>query len=144
MRVTRRRGRGDREGSLLNALNMLAGMESNVTQVRTLIASLEAGLAFSKAMSRALPLITQLLASSTLSDTQEAISLLIMCSKFGISGSDSALRKILPLVFCPEQGACPASIVTNDAGFLKDIWDPLHKICQHTPAVQPFAMILNL
>ncbi len=82
----------------------LAGLEGNVTHLRTLIASLEAGLAFSRAMSRSLPLVTQLLASSTLSDTQEAISLLIMCSKFGISGADSALRKMLPLVFCPEQG----------------------------------------
>lgn len=77
-----------------------------MTQMRALVASLESALAFVRALTDALPTVTQLLASSTVSDVHDAIGLLISFSKFGIAGSRAALRKMLPLVFSPDQGLC--------------------------------------
>lgn len=76
----------------------------NVTQMRALVASLEAAVAFVRALAAAVPLLTQLLASSTVSDVHDAIGLLISYSKFGIDGAPAALRKMLPLVFSLDQG----------------------------------------
>lgn len=59
---------------------------------------------FIRAMQGAMGTLTQLLASSNLSDITEAISLLVCFDKFGIAGSKSALRKMLPLIFTREQG----------------------------------------
>ncbi len=72
--------------------------------MRALVASLEAALAFVRALAGAVPVLTQLLASSTVSDVHDAIGLLISYSKFGIDGAPAALRKMLPLVFSLDQG----------------------------------------
>jgi hypothetical protein len=55
-------------------------------------------------MQGALATLTQLLASANLSDVTEAISLLICYDKFGIAGSKTTLRQMLPLIFAREQG----------------------------------------
>lgn len=68
------------------------------------MASLEAAVAFVRALSGALPVLIQLLASATVSDVHDAIGLLITYSKFGISGAPDALRKMLTLVFSFDQG----------------------------------------
>lgn len=60
----------------------------------------------------ALPVLTQLLASSTATDVQEAIQLLTFCVKFDIAGSDAAARKMLPLIFGREQSAPPPRLHT--------------------------------
>ena len=81
-----------------------AAVAANLTQTRALVASLEAAVAFVRALARALPVLTQLLASATVSDVHDAITLLITFSKFGIAGAQDALRKMLPLVFSFDQG----------------------------------------
>ena len=55
-------------------------------------------------MQGGLATVTQLLASSNLSDVTEAISLLICYDKFCIKGSKETLRQMLPLIFTREQG----------------------------------------
>ncbi len=72
--------------------------------MRALVASLEAALTFVRALAGAVPVLTQLLASSTVSDVHDTIGLLISYSKFGIDGAPAALRKMLPLVFSLDQG----------------------------------------
>ncbi len=52
--------------------------------MRAVVASLRTAVEFVKAVSGALPVASQLLASSTLSDVQEAISMLIYCHKFKV------------------------------------------------------------
>ena len=81
-------------------------MAANLTQTRALVASLEAAVAFVRSLAGALPVLTQLLASATVSDVHDAIALLITYSKFGITGAQAALRKMLPLVFSFDQGDC--------------------------------------
>lgn len=70
----------------------------NVEQTRTLIASLEAGLSFSKCVSAAMPILVQLMASSSATDVENTILLLMRCKQFQIDGSEACLRKMLPLV----------------------------------------------
>lgn len=70
----------------------------NVEQTRTLIASLEAGLKFSMCISATMPTLLQLMASSSSSDVENTILLLMRCRQFQIDGSESCLRKMLPLV----------------------------------------------
>lgn len=77
---------------------------ANVTQTRALVASLEAAVAFVRALSGALPVLVQLLASATVSDVHDSIALLMTYSRFGIAGAQDALRKMLPLVFSFDQG----------------------------------------
>ncbi len=81
-------------------------MAANLTQTRALVASLEAAVAFVRSLAGALPVLTQLLASATVSDVHDAIGLLITYSKFGITGAQDTLRKMLPLVFSFDQGSC--------------------------------------
>ena len=88
---------------------------ANLTQTRALVASLEAAVAFVRSLAGALPVLTQLLASATVSDVHDAIALLITYSKFGIAGAQDALRKMLPLVFSFDQGDHHIDIVANDA-----------------------------
>ena len=80
--------------------------------MRALVASLESALAFTQALAGAVPVLTQLLASATLSDVHDAIALLISYAKFGVAGAPAALRKMLPLVFSREQGALKHPIQT--------------------------------
>lgn len=70
----------------------------NVEQTRTLVASLEAGLRFSKCMSDTMPTLVQLMASSSSSDVENTILLLMRCRQFQIDESEACLRKMLPLV----------------------------------------------
>ncbi|KAI3472260.1 hypothetical protein Pfo_029748 [Paulownia fortunei] len=75
----------------------------NVEQTRTLVASLEAGLRFSNCMSATMPTLVQLMASSSSSDVENTILLLMRCRQFQIDGSESCLRKMLPLVFSQDK-----------------------------------------
>lgn len=67
-------------------------------QTRVLVASLDAGLRFIKCITSTLPTLVQLLASSSASDVENAILLLMRCRQFQIDGSEACLRKMFPLV----------------------------------------------
>ncbi|KAL0404834.1 UNVERIFIED_CONTAM: Condensin complex subunit [Sesamum radiatum] len=75
----------------------------NVEQTRTLVASLEAGLRFSRCISDTMPTLVQLMASSSSSDVENTILLLMRCRQFQIDGSEACLRKMLPLVFSQDK-----------------------------------------
>ncbi|KAK1317546.1 hypothetical protein QJS10_CPA05g00805 [Acorus calamus] len=70
----------------------------DLEQTRVLVASLEAGLRFSRRLSEAMPVLVRLMGSSSSMDVEHAILLLMRCRQFQIDGSDEALRKMLPLV----------------------------------------------
>ncbi|KAL3534564.1 hypothetical protein ACH5RR_003025 [Cinchona calisaya] len=80
----------------------------NLEQTRTLVASLEAGLSFSKCMSATMPTLVQLMASSSASDVENSILLLMRCRQFQIDGSEACLRKMLPLVFSQDKSISEA------------------------------------
>ena len=61
-----------------------SGIGSNVEQTRALVASLQTAVHFIEALSESLAIVTQLLASSTMTDVQESITLLIYCHKFQV------------------------------------------------------------
>ncbi|KAI3772650.1 hypothetical protein L6452_03840 [Arctium lappa] len=75
----------------------------NLEQTRTLIASLEAGLRFSKCISATMPTLVQLMASSSATDVENTILMLMRCKQFQIDGSEACLRKMLPLVFSQDK-----------------------------------------
>ncbi|KAJ4896045.1 Condensin complex subunit 1 [Raphanus sativus] len=75
----------------------------NLEQTKALIASLESGLSFSKCMSASMPILVQLMASSSASDVENAILLLMRCKQFQIDGAEACLRKILPLAFSQDK-----------------------------------------
>ncbi|XP_071720680.1 condensin-1 complex subunit CAP-D2 [Rutidosis leptorrhynchoides] len=75
----------------------------NLEQTRSLIASLEAGLRFSQSISDTMPTLVQLMASSSASDVENTILLLMRCKQFQIDGSEACLRKMLPLVFSQDK-----------------------------------------
>ena len=60
------------------------GIDSNLEQTRTIIASLQTAVDFVKVLSESLAVLTQLLASSTMTDVQESITLVIYCHKFQV------------------------------------------------------------
>lgn len=70
----------------------------NLEQTRALVASLEVGVHFSKCVSATMPTLVQLMASSSATDVENAILLLMRCKQFQIDGSENCLRKMLPLV----------------------------------------------
>lgn len=70
----------------------------NLEQTRALVASLEAGLRFSKCIGATMPTLVQLMASSSATDVENTILLLMRCKQFQIDGSEECLRKMLPLV----------------------------------------------
>lgn len=70
----------------------------NLEQTRALVASLEAGLRFSKCIGAIMPTLVQLMASSSATDVENTILLLMRCKQFQIDGSEECLRKMLPLV----------------------------------------------
>lgn len=72
----------------------------NLEQTRALVASLEAGLRFSKCVSSTMPTLVQLMASSSASDVENTILLLMRCKQFQIDGAEACLHKMLPLVSC--------------------------------------------
>ncbi|KAL6841826.1 hypothetical protein ACP4OV_028338 [Aristida adscensionis] len=76
---------------------------TNLEQIRALVASLEAGLRFSKCITSLMPTLVQLMASSSATDVENTILLLMRCRQFQIEGSEAALRKMLPLVFSQDK-----------------------------------------
>ncbi|KAK9102822.1 hypothetical protein Sjap_020076 [Stephania japonica] len=95
-------GDGDvqRDSSVLNV--------GNLEHARALVASLEAGLSFSKCLSETMPILVQLMASSSVSDVENTIILLMRCRQFQIDGSEASLRKMLPLVFSQDKSVYEA------------------------------------
>jgi condensin complex subunit 1 len=51
-----------------------------------------------------MPTLVQLLASSTVSDVQESVAMLLTCKQFEVAGAPEAIRKMLPLIFARDQG----------------------------------------
>ncbi|XP_058083089.1 condensin-1 complex subunit CAP-D2-like [Magnolia sinica] len=74
----------------------------NLEQTRALVASLETGLRFSKCISSTMPILVQLLASSSATDVENTILLLMRCRQFQIDGSEACLQ-MLPLVFSQDK-----------------------------------------
>lgn len=66
------------------------GIDSNLEQTRTIVASLQTAVDFVKLVSESLAVVTQLLASSTMTDVQESITLLIYCHKFQVQSQSTA------------------------------------------------------
>ncbi|KAL5720007.1 Condensin-1 complex subunit CAP-D2 [Ranunculus cassubicifolius] len=81
---------------------------ANSEQSRALVASLEAGLRFSKCLSDTMPTLVQLMASSSATDIENTILLLMRCRQFNIDGSEACLRKMLPLVFSQDRAVSDA------------------------------------
>ncbi|XP_020961061.1 condensin complex subunit 1 [Arachis ipaensis] len=75
----------------------------SLEQTRALVASLEAGLSFSKCIGAVMPTLVQLMASSSATDVENTILLLMRCKQFQIDGSEECLRKMLPLVFSQDK-----------------------------------------
>ncbi|XP_004303600.1 PREDICTED: condensin complex subunit 1 isoform X2 [Fragaria vesca subsp. vesca] len=75
----------------------------NLEQTRALVASLEAGLRFSKCISATIPTLAQLMASSSATDVENTINLLMRCRQFHIDSSEACLHKMLPLVFSQDK-----------------------------------------
>ncbi|CAK9322761.1 unnamed protein product [Citrullus colocynthis] len=80
----------------------------NMEQIRALVASLEAGLRFSTCISEAMPILVQLMASSSVTDVENTILLLMRCRQFQIDGSEACLRKMLPLAFSQDKSVYEA------------------------------------
>ncbi|GAB2267149.1 Condensin-1 complex subunit CAP-D2 [Dionaea muscipula] len=75
----------------------------NLEQTRALCASLEAGLTFSRCISASMPILVQLMASSSATDVEYTILLLMRSRQFQVDGSEGCLRKMLPLVFSQDK-----------------------------------------
>ncbi|KAF8395656.1 hypothetical protein HHK36_019606 [Tetracentron sinense] len=75
----------------------------NLEQTRALVASLEAGLRFSRCVTATMPTLVQLMASSSATDVENTILLLMRCRQFQIDSSEACLRKMLPLVFSQDK-----------------------------------------
>ncbi|KAL4446838.1 hypothetical protein ABPG77_008082 [Micractinium sp. CCAP 211/92] len=79
------------------------GWDGTLEELQALVASLELAVAFSKDLTQCMPAITQLLASSTVSDVQESIAMLLTCKQFEVDGAPDTIRKMLPLIFAKDQ-----------------------------------------
>lgn len=77
-------------------------------QTRTLVASLESGLQFTRCIAGVMDVLKQLLASSSSDDVKHAITLLILARQFEIDGAEESLRTMLPLVFSQEKSVYEA------------------------------------
>ncbi|KAK8916246.1 hypothetical protein KSP39_PZI022560 [Platanthera zijinensis] len=75
----------------------------NLEQIKALVASLEAGLQFSKCIASTMAILVQLLASSSVTDVENSILLLMRCRQFQIDGAEESLLKMLPLVFSQDK-----------------------------------------
>lgn len=69
--------------------------------------------------------VPQLLASSTISDVQESIAMLLTCKQFEVDGAGATIRKMLPLIFAKDQGGRPGS---GRSGGIQD--RPLYVMCR--------------
>lgn len=79
------------------------GWDGTVEELQALVASLELAAEFSRSLTAAMPSLVNLLASSTVSDVQDSIALLLTCKQFEIVGAPEAIRKMLALIFSREQ-----------------------------------------
>ncbi|QDZ24827.1 subunit 1 of condensin complex [Chloropicon primus] len=79
------------------------GADPELASLRALVASLDAAVKFCRHLTSSIDVITQLLASSSITDATEAISFIVLLCQFQIQGADGAARKILPLIFSHEQ-----------------------------------------
>ncbi|KAG7674430.1 hypothetical protein Ndes2437B_g00695 [Nannochloris sp. 'desiccata'] len=79
------------------------GWDGTVEELQALVASLELAVDFARSLSGCMATLVQLLASSSVSDVQESIALLLTCKQFEIAGAPDAIRKMLPLVFARDQ-----------------------------------------
>ncbi|CAH9068843.1 unnamed protein product [Cuscuta epithymum] len=75
----------------------------NLEQTRTLVASLETAVQFSKCMSATMPTLVQLMASSSATDVENTILLLMRCRQFQVDGSEECIRRMFPLVFSQDK-----------------------------------------
>lgn len=80
------------------------GWDGTVEELQALVASLELAVEFARSLSMCMPTLVQLLASSTVTDVQESVALLLTCKQFEVAGAPEAIRKMLPLVFARDQG----------------------------------------
>ncbi|KAI8101453.1 hypothetical protein M9435_001559 [Picochlorum sp. BPE23] len=79
------------------------GWDGTVEELQALVASLELAAEFSRSLTASMPSLVNLLASSTVSDVQDSIALLLTCKQFEIVGAPEAIRKMLALIFSREQ-----------------------------------------
>lgn len=79
------------------------GWDGTVEELQALVASLELAVEFARSLAGCMPTLVQLLASSSVSDVQESIALLLTCKQFEVAGAPEAIRKMLPLVFARDQ-----------------------------------------
>ncbi|XWS43069.1 hypothetical protein CRYUN_Cryun16bG0069400 [Craigia yunnanensis] len=75
----------------------------NLEQTGALVFSLEAGLKFSECISATMLTLLQLMASSSATDVENTILLLMRCRQFQIDGAEACLLKMLPLVFSQDK-----------------------------------------
>ncbi|KAI4348619.1 hypothetical protein L6164_009323 [Bauhinia variegata] len=75
----------------------------NLEQTRALVASLEAGLNFSKCIGATMPTLIQLMASPSATDVENTILLLMRSKQFQIDGAEDCLRRMLPLAFSQDK-----------------------------------------
>jgi len=79
------------------------GWDGSVEELQALVASLELAVDFARSLTNSMPITTQLLASSTVSDVQESIAFLLTCKQFEVDGAPEAIRCMLPLIFSRDQ-----------------------------------------
>eukprot|EP00887_Chlorella_sp_A99_P003643 scaffold7.g3643.t1 len=79
------------------------GWDSTVEELQALVASLGLAVEFAQTLSGCMDQLSNLLASSTVSDVQESIALLLACKQFEVHGAGATIRKMLPLIFSHDQ-----------------------------------------
>lgn len=94
------------------------GWDGTVEELQALVASLELAVEFSKAITSSMPSLVNLLASSTVSDVQDSIALLLTCKQFEIAGAPEAIRKMLTLIFARDQNVKEKVIEALDQLYL--------------------------
>ena len=80
------------------------GWDGTIEELQALVASLELAVDFAKCLTACMPNLVNLLASSTASDVQDSIALLLTCKQFEVVGAPEAIRKMLSLIFSRDQG----------------------------------------
>lgn len=109
------KGREERQNAKDSANQAVrdAGLEGGIESLRVLVASLSAAVKFSELLSGAIPYLEQLLASSTASDSTESMALIILMKQFNVDNSESAVLKILPLIFSRDPAVKDAVVAST-------------------------------
>ena len=103
------KARGGEDGAAGDGADVDADEEAEeeedpaLSQLRALVASLDAAVQFCRHLSGSLTTVAQLLASSSVTDVNEAISYIVLLCQFSVDKASGAARKILPLIFSNEQ-----------------------------------------